>query len=64
MDQGGGDSASQEGNNVYQNADGRYRARNMLPGDGAEWTDDDTQDMYVLFLPPSFHCLVWLWLYF
>lgn len=38
-------SASQTGNNTYQDADGAFACRTITPGDGAEWTDDHTKDL-------------------
>lgn len=38
-------SASQTGNNTYQNGDGAFAARVITPGEGAEWYDDPAKDL-------------------
>jgi len=40
-------SASQTGNNTYHDSDGAFAARVITPGDGAQWSDDPTKDLYV-----------------
>ncbi|CAG8632495.1 3209_t:CDS:2, partial [Acaulospora colombiana] len=44
VDPGGGNSTSQSGNNTYQNSDGGFSARTIIPGPDNQWEDDPTLD--------------------
>lgn len=37
--------------NPYEDSDGGFAARTIVPGTNAEWLDDHAQDLYVLLSP-------------
>lgn len=44
-DPNGVDAVNQNGDNTYHNSDGGKSARTILPGDNAEWTNDQSLDL-------------------